>query len=648
MSSITNVYYIPSLLGAFTVEDPATAYPVGSFVHTFGFSAAGDGGAAMYKVISGAPSGAKSYTVAGVSFNYADGKFYVSSSSVFQLIPQHGKVYAEQFGVFSGDVAYASNNVLLFKKAIVFATQNSCTLTFASAGMYYLNPVVLVDSYAFKVQSGMHIDGNGATLSIINTPDHISKIDLFNSYAVVDNVTIKNITLIGRKIAAKSGYADQAIHIKCSNFTVQNVRFKYFEYAFHTYGGSTVGEYKVVSDGETKSYAIADSPNKNWLIDSCKTESCVFGINTSEIDGLVIKDSDISCYTTSDDTAHCVYLSSNCSNVRVTGCSLHNVSGDAIHKAYAYTTKLDSSKNHFYTDLSIHNADSALDIGRISRNVMCDNVFATEVDVVLQLSGADNCIVSNSYFGQAEDSSKTTTFVYTEGACNCWIQNSYIYYVGKHRVASSDPPSAYVRDMYADKKHRRMFIGAEFKINSYAIKFTGCKIVSAYTLYNYYFDTHMSGTEEKPVRTAVTEYWDNCTINLNTEDNLFRLKCTSDIPTGLTIRNCYFRNDYNYDNSKALFKLQCDNISCNCCTNDDCSWKSKNKRFPWVRMENVILDNAGYWLSSSWAHIIAVHKPSKTFVFALADAVKISNSYATNCYKITNGKKTEISNLMAR
>ena len=623
-----DVKYCDTLLSALS-----NSYTSGDYVRTFGFASVGDGGAAVYKVVSGVPSDAISCAVSGASFNYGYGKFYSSGDIVFQLIPQHGKVYAEQFGVFPDNIAFAAGNITMLNKAVTYAAQNGCVLTFASSGVYYLN------RGSIYIQSGMYIDGNGATLQICDTNN--KEVNLFDmgssSDSPVDNVTIKNITLIGRRIAADEGSSDQGIHIKGTNLNVKNVSFKYFFIAIHTYGGDEVQydtdtdtETETDTDTENKTYIIVDIPNKNWLIDSCKTESCVFGIITSEIDGLVIKDSDISCYTTSKDTAHCVYLSSNCSNVRVTGCSLHDVSGDAIHKVYPYSEKLDLSKNHFYTDLSIHYADSALDIDFISQNVMCDNVFATEVAIALELSAADNCIVSNSYFSQTRATGDMKAFIYAKKACNCWLQNSYVYYEGQHRVTYEYQESNMLSTVFEDKKHRRMFVGPIFDIPNHWFKFTGCELV-ADKKECYYFDKSYDAP-----KTVFNEYWDNCMLIYSKQKDFFRLRCINSLPAGITIRNSYLKDTF-AETVYAPFRFQCGQANCNCLTENTCSKKQLGKRFPFVHYENNILDRFYYSRADTfWGYHISTFQ-ADAHQFTIPEAVAISGSYVSGVYRLRDG-----------
>ena len=348
---------------------------------------------------------------------------------------------------------------------------------------------------------------------------------------------------------------------------------------------------------------------------------------------MVIKDSDISCYTTSNDTAHCVYLSSNCSNIRVEGCSLHDVSGDAIHKVYPYSEKLDLSKNHFYTDLSIHYADSALDIDFISRNVMCDNVFATEVAIALELSAADNCIVSNSYFSQTRATGDMKAFIYAKKACNCWLQNSYVYYEGQHRVTYEYQKSDMLSTVFEDKKHRRMFVGPIFDTPNHWFKFTGCEFESTTESQDMYYFLGVNDQD----KTVFHEYWDNCKLTNSAAKDFFRFKCTNTIPAGVTIRNSYLKCISTDTSIGAPFRFRCGQANCNCLTENTCSKKQLGKRFPFVHYENNILDRFYYSRADTfWGYHISTFQ-ADAHQFTIPEAVAISGSYVSGVYRLRDG-----------
>lgn len=667
-----NIYYCDTFLNALS-----NSYPAGTYVRTLGFASVGDGGAAMYKVIFDVPSGASSYTATSTTFNYADGKFYASNGIVFQLVPQNGLVYAEQFGVMPDNADYYASNTSMLNLAVSYASDHGVRLEFASKGTYYLNSNICLKSNLF-------VDGNGAVLvQHTDAPNDTGmfcteKID--DVYVARKNITINNITLIGR---TREHYnpGDQAFHVCIDGFTLHNVAIKNFSFGVHTYG-----RYTTAGD-----YTVPEIPNKNWLIDNCTITDTVMGLQLSEIDGITVKDSTIMGYCPTKfpkgtygpnsnydgydypeahifdfmGGLHNIYLSANCLNVRVSNVTMGNSTGDAIHKAFPPKAdsdakkfiRADISKNHFYTDVSINKVNSPLTIGIVSENVMCDNVFATDLRYCIYLSTADNCIVSNSYLSATradfprkdwDHNDNRNICIYTEDASKCWFQNTHLYYTGVHRRASdvfneaSAISRGYNRIMSENKKHRRNYIGDNFDINNYMLKFTGCDMISTYGTTNYYFEELMRSNDTDWLKNAVTEYWDNCSMEFCTGDNLFRFKCLNDLPTGLTIRNSCFHNSIGYQNEKAPFRYECAVGNCDCCEDSSiCFWYSINKRFPWVRFENVLLDNAGYWLSSNLNHITSTISATN---FSVKKAVDISGSYVMGSYKLVNGVLSTLSN----
>ena len=665
-----NVNYCDTFLNALTNE-----YTASDYVRTLGFYSPGDGGAAVYRVSQDLPDADESIstTVAGVTFTYGDGKFYKTNSTVFELIPQGNKVYAEQFGVMPGNADYYTSNTTMLNIAVTYASDNGVRLEFASKGMYYLNSNI-------SLKSNLFVDGNGAVL--VQHPNAPTSSSMFatSSTPAEHNITICNLNLIGRT-NEEQNLGDQAFHVCIDGFTLRNVKIKNFSFGVHTYGRYT-------NKGD---YTVPEIPNKNWLIEGCSITDTVMGLQLSEIDGITVKDSVITGFcpetfpegTYGQDSnydghyypqahifdflggLHNIYLSSNCLNVRINNVTMGNSTGDAIHKAFPPKAdkdldqfiRADISKNHFYTDVSINKVNSPLTIGIVSENVMCDNVFATDLRYCIYLSTADNCIVSNSYFSATRDdfprkgqpqNDNPNICIYTEDASKCWFQNTHLCYNGVHRRASDVFNEASVisrgfnRIMSENKKHRRNYIGNNFDINNYMLKFTGCDMVSTYGITNYYFEELMRGNDTDWLKNAVTEYWDNCSMEFCTGDNLFRLKCLNDLPTGLTIRNSCFHNSIGYKAEKAPFRYECAVGNCDCCEDSStCFWYSANKRFPWVRFENVLLDNAGYWLSSNLNHITSTISATD---FSVKKAVDISGSYVMGSYKLGNGVLSALSN----
>lgn len=659
------INYKTTLVEAFKEQ-----YSAGEYIKTLGFATAGDGGAATYRVKPEAK-----YTVNGESFYYNNGLFFKQFNSCLELIPQEGKIYAEQFGVLPDNPDYCSSNSTMMNRAVEYASQKGYVLAFASNKTYYF-------SSSITVKSNLFIDGNGATMRVHDSASNgCNLFNMANKFDLQRNVTVRNLTVVGRTNEEKNR-ADQAFHVCLEGFTLQNVNVKNFSFGIHTYGRSA-----------SVDYAQPPIVNKNWLIDNCTVTDTVMGFQLSEIDGITIKNSIItSIYYTGFPVGtygdhsyydgyeypeahiydslgglHNIYLSANCLNVRIDNVILGNVTGDAVHKAYAVgdsDVRFDKSKNHFYTDLSIYKCNSPVNMGFISENVMCDNVFGTGLRYLVHLSAASNCIVSNSsltvdrgtfYRPNAKNTSQINTInpntgLYVESACSCWFQNSYLSTNGRLRATSSPAGEGYYYNMsikpddstdenFVDKRHMRNFIGENFDIPNHWFKFTGCELISNMHLKNYYFyeDINRVASSDTAVPKIYQfgEYWDNCNFDTNTSEDLFYMYCINNLPGGLTIRNSYLKNINPNGTPKPPFRIYCWQEGCNeenniCKLRSNCLHAQYGKWFTSLHLENVAFKNICTNSYNSWEHIIA----RGGHLSSVNDAVSISNSYAFNCCKI--------------
>lgn len=642
MSMITNVYYEPTLLGAL-----GNTYPAGSYVRTLGFATIGDGGAAMYCVTGTTTSVItdKAITYSNYTLYCLNGRFHIGFDSentirpVFDIIPSNGKVYAEQFGALPDDDSLASTNVNLLGKAVDYVVSKGYTLTFASKGTYYLAPI------SITVQSNLFLDGNGATLHVIGGTD--GGIGFFNSSSQVNNVTIKSVNLIGRNTYKDCPQQDQAFHIKATNFTLKDVNMKQFNFGIHSYGAYPENN---------KDYEIPEIVNKNWLLENCTISDTVTGLCLSEIDGITLKNCSITSDYTTSKKDHCIYLNSNCINVRVVDTNLGEITGDAFHKAFdpqgdkdnEKPIRRDISKNIFLNDVSIHNARSGLVFGIISENVMCDNTFATDVKIALCLSTTDNCIVSNSHIEQTKTSgSGTSAFVYVDDASKIWLQNSYVNHIGishvvNDRVNNSDEvPKVYYRTLSENKKHRLSFLGQNSDIPNYSIKITGSVINYNPSEVEYYFQHVVLNHYSNPAKAHFSEYWDNCIYTVNTSSTVLRFLAINDLFGGITFRNCYMKNKQNPGQppfwlqcNQPPASITCETTLCSLIPNKGCACIETGKTYPWLRFENNIYENFVYPIYSDWQAMLKSGVPSGVSIRPLGnDLVSIFNAYSISCYK---------------
>ncbi len=348
----------------------------------------------------------------------------------------------------------------------------------------------------------------------------------------------------------------------------------------------------------------------------------------------------------------------------------HNVSSSAIHKAYAVLDSKpvsDKSKNHFYTDLSIHKCNAPMTIGFISENVMCDNIYGTKLRYLVHLSAASNCIVANSALtadrelfdrGPAKNINENKG-LYIQDACSCWFQNSYLNTCGRSHVYAYNGSDDHYHIMsiksdenanmnISDKKYKRNFIGAGFDIPNHWFKFTGCKMLFNFGVTDYYFYEDINNVANSkgvawPNTYQFGEYWDNCSLDTYTVGDLLRMYCINKFPGGLTVRNSYLKNINPNGSDKAPFRFFCwqegrnvDNKICKLLGN--CVHAQYDKWFSSLHLENNVFNKICNNTNNSWEHIFS---PGGK-VGSITNAISISNSYAFNCYKLSGANINQL------
>ncbi len=692
-----SINFTPSL-----VEAMDASYTEDTFVRTLGFFAPGDGGAAVYRVTGNVstPITDKAIQYTDFTLYCSDGEFHLApdanhpTRSVFEIIPQGNTVYAEQFGVMPGDVSASIYNKTMFHYAAMFSSSEGYTLKFSSKETYYFTDGI-------SLFDDLNIDGSGAVLQLFGSSTGYT---FFYKPGSAKNIRFSNISFIGRR-TADNGFGDQFLWSRVENLTMKNVRLKNFAYGLRTY-----------TIGISNDYDLPPIVNKNWLIEDCSITDTVMGLQVSEIDGLTIKNSVItSIYPKSFPVGtkgekdsydghdypeayiydklgglHNIYMESNCINVRLNNVTMGNVTGDAIHKSYAINQehdndtddyksyyRFDKSKNHFYTDLSIHKCNAPVNMGFISENVMCDNVFGTNLRYLVHLSAASNCIVSNSSltvdrlpFDRNGKMINPNTGLYVHSACSCWFQNSYLYTNGRQRVGAYDTEDVHYRLMNIktpentlanvdDKKHRRIYIGSDFSIPNHWFKFTGCDIESTYGADDYYFYEVTYNSLYSPASAQFGEYMDNCYYTINTSLEMFRLLAVNDLHGGITYRNCYMKNKSG-SKYQPPFRMWCnypelkDETPCkdNTCPVNQaygCAIYKSGKKYPWVRFENNTFDNFVYGSSTvTWSLLLKGGRPpNDTHNKPLDEKVpNYLNAYMCNSYKLSSNSFQKLTNLM--
>ncbi|MBQ3602370.1 MAG: hypothetical protein IJA02_00855 [Clostridia bacterium] len=643
-----------------------------TYIKTMGFYTSGDGGAAVYKVVNNQFTTdwvndrdynqvtKKNSTENDIVFYFGQGYLWqYNLDYAFQLVPQNDKVIAEQIGILPNDEGFARFNRRLINVGFYYTTQNGYVFEFSAGKTYYITPYVIL------LHSNTVIEGNNAQIKVIEYDS--GQQDIFQCQNSRDNILIRNLNIKGRivKIPKKvkdeetneetmvevDGNEDNAFHCCVKNFVLRNVNVDWFSYAFHSFTQNNA------SSGDDSEFFVPEIINKNWLIDNCTVNNTGMGLNISEIDGIIIKNSRIYSQLSVDDRDHNLYLSSNCSNIRVNNTTLGHVNGGAIHKHYALDNEpylADISRNQFYTDIVMHDADHCMKFGLISENIISDSILATQINRLLGLSSSWNCIISNCNLSQTRHIANlddASTFIYAENASHFWMQNSDVYYIGSHRTTKELNNESYYKKMCEEYPgSKRAFIGENKDIASFWFKFTGCNFGSTFTELEEYFN----GFNDCKVKLG--EFFDNCILSFNPSQEVFRFSEINSLLSGLTLRNCYMTNK-NSESSQPPFVFlctfpvatdECEVAKCPLQVTRGCELYKKGKSFPWLHFENNIYNSFGYLNRTSWYYYLKTSLPDGSTHYRPTNnqTGTFIGAYSSNCFRINNNKIVAMDDLM--
>ncbi len=378
----------------------------------------------------------------------------------------------------------ASENVAKFN-ADVTNCVNGC--------LYLEEDLIYPIAASLQLQSHIHIIGNNATIQAYNdglelniaptirnnkTVYHatnsiamISKTEApegsDRDYVDVTDVTFENINFKGRIVNyfdASSGNTyhcgDQAIHYSLkhatnTDFKFKNVRFDGFKFAVHL-------------TGETY-----PTPYLGWDFDNCEFVKSATPIMLSWTNGLTIRNSYIENSLSVNQFSHCVYIGCGCSNLVVDNCLLENSMGGAIHQNNAgIVTDETYNHNNRFTNLQIRNCNVAVSIGSPSRDILVENIVATNVMRGLHLENCTGVTINNfnasgsfyyTFIRKDEDAETTLRAsesgwgsILINGFVDATISNSYFstggtwFYSGPTSYLESDVLNRIYREVNID------------------------------------------------------------------------------------------------------------------------------------------------------------------------------------------------------
>lgn len=267
-------------------------------------------------------------------------------------------------------------------------------LEFSDNKVYYLKSSIYLGS-------NLKILGNNATFKLVAHDEnnniekginvfHNKKVGSDNNFVYLNekNITIKDLNIVGRNYAGSScDYQDQCFHYDNSliqNLVLDNVTISNFSYGIHlSYGNHFVDEY--------------DNPIfTNWVIKNSKIIKCGQNNMLSNVNGMKYTNCYIDNSLGKDAYEHGFYLGVRCSYITIEKCLIENSRGYGIKQDSISSLQFDEySHDNVFRDITIHNCYRGIWIGRISKNILVENVFAYGVLRGIVLESCIDVTVNN-------------------------------------------------------------------------------------------------------------------------------------------------------------------------------------------------------------------------------------------------------------
>lgn len=366
-------------LSAFFAQDNFSEIE-GDYVQTLGFDAAGDGGAAVFKVIS------VSSETTGNTLEI-DGRTFVCKGLTLELIPENNSVYVEQFGakgnVELSDREYTADEILAHYLNIASLNKNAIEQAVKAA------PVVAFRTKDYFVSENIIIDtpvkllGNNARL-LLNTENETA------SMFIVDcnNNDGFSKTEFWDMFIAPTMYGDYlytertAISVnQTHNLVLNNIHFMCAGYALNTTSAGidlceNISVIDCIAEDVCNGLYFKDATNvkiRNLRIDHANTE-----IYPDAVSGFGLK------------------LEGNCFGANVEDLSVFNSSGGAVSIANGVWDS-DATNSIFIKNLLIDGVSgNAISIQTNNIPVRFANAMVINARIGMLLNNSENVDVVNS------------------------------------------------------------------------------------------------------------------------------------------------------------------------------------------------------------------------------------------------------------
>lgn len=235
----------------------------GDYVQTLGFDTPGDGGAAMFKVVSVADESANSQLE-------INGRTFVCKGLTLELVPENNTVYVEQFGA-KGDVDISKDlteeEQALQKATLAAANKNAISQAIqAAVSVGFMTKQYLVDS-GIAVNSPRTFLGNNATLVMHSDEGSATMFTVSCSTdSALNDIKFSDFFLFASEEAESYAGKTLVSVAEVHSLTFDNVAFACAEYAANIIGSSE----RVTAENITFNNCLAEEVYNGLYFENAK------------------------------------------------------------------------------------------------------------------------------------------------------------------------------------------------------------------------------------------------------------------------------------------------------------------------------------------------------------------------------------------
>lgn len=353
----------------------------GDYVQTLGFDAAGDGGAAVFKVIS-VSSETTSNTLE------IDGRTFVRKGLTLELIPENNSVYVEQFGA-KGDINISKDlteeEQAMQKAALAAANKNAISQAIKAAVVVgFMTKQYLVDG-SIAVNSPRTFLGNNATLVMYSEEESATMFTInCSTDTALNDVKFTDFFLFASE-EAESYVGKTLVSVtEVHRLSFDNVAFACAEYAANIVGDSE----NIISENITFSNCLAEEVYNGLFFENTRNIK-IRNFRINHVDSELFSDAA---------SGVGLKLEGNCFGANVEDLSVFNSSGGAVSIANGVWDS-DATNSIFIKNLLIDGVSgNAISIQTNNIPVRFANAMVVNARIGMLLNNSENVDVVNSSF----------------------------------------------------------------------------------------------------------------------------------------------------------------------------------------------------------------------------------------------------------